>query len=276
MLLAIDAGNTNVVFAIYRGDEQLGSWRCATDPRRTADEYAVWLTHLMALKGLGPTDVTTAIIASVVPGATFNLRRLCRDHFACAPMVVGDPQVRLGVKALLDRPEEVGADRLVNAVAAADAYPLPLIVIDFGTATTFDVVDVDGNYRGGAIAPGINLSLEALHGAAAKLPRVDIVRPHKVIGKGTVSAMQSGIFWGYIGLIEGLVTRIRAEIAAGGESKPVTVVGTGGLATLFARATDAIQHIDGDLTLRGLRLIHQRNKIPGARQADAAPPGHAP
>jgi type III pantothenate kinase len=274
MLLAIDAGNTNVVFAIYHGDEQRGSWRCSTDPRRTADEYAVWLTHLMALKGLGPADIGAAIIASVVPGATFNLRRLCRDHFDCTPMVVGDPVIDLGVEVLLDRPEEVGADRLVNAVAAAAAYALPAIIIDFGTATTFDVVDGAGHYRGGVIAPGINLSLEALNRAAAKLPRVDIVRPRRVIGTGTVSAMQSGIFWGYVGLIEGLVERINGEYreaeygglveagtVAGGAPAPgpMTVVATGGLAVLFARETAAVGHVDLDLTLRGLCLIHQRN-----------------
>lgn len=254
MLLAIDAGNTNIVFAIYEGDVQRGSWRCATDPRRTADEYAVWLSQLMALRGLIPKDVTEAILGSVVPGATFNLIRLCRDHFGTAPLVVGDPSVELGIVVNLDRPEEVGADRLVNAVAAAVGYEPPLIIIDFGTATTFDVVDSRGSYCGGAIAPGINLSLEALHMAAAKLPRVDIVQPDRVIGKGTVSAMQSGIFWGYIGLIEGLVLRIRAEYGA-----QMTVIGTGGLAVLFAKATNVIEHVDRDLTLRGLRLIHQRN-----------------
>ena len=171
MLLAIDAGNTNVVFAIYDGDRQRGIWRTATDPKRTSDEYMVWLTHLMALKGLKPVDIHGAIIASVVPGATFNLKRLCKDHFGCEPVIVGQPDVDLGAKALVDRPEEVGADRLVNTVAAAATYKTPLIVIDFGTATTFDVVDADGNYCGGVIAPGLNLSLEALQRAASKLPR---------------------------------------------------------------------------------------------------------
>lgn len=255
MLLAIDVGNTNVVFAIYDGEVQKGAWRCATDPKRTGDEYAVWLTHLMALKHIADTDITTAIIGSVVPAATFNLRRLCKDHFGCEPMLVGGEGVDLGLEARVDRPEEVGADRLVNAVAAAATYPLPLIVIDFGTATTFDVVDSQGNYAGGVIAPGINLSLEALHMAAAKLPRVDIMQPSQVIGKSTVACIQSGIFWGYIGLIEGLVSRISAEYGT-----PMTVVGTGGLAVLFAKATTAIRHIDGELTLRGLRLIHYRNR----------------
>ncbi|MBI1208260.1 MAG: type III pantothenate kinase [Azospirillum sp.] len=257
MLLAIDAGNTNIVFALYQGDLQLGLWRCATDRKRTADEYAVWLTHLMALRGVQPRDIDAAILASVVPGATFNLKRLCKDHFDCEPMVVGDPVVELGAEARVDRPAEVGADRLVNAVAAAAYYHPPLIVIDFGTATTFDVVDRDGHYCGGVIAPGINLSLEALHMAAAKLPRVDIVQPAQVIGTDTVGCMQSGVFWGYIGLIEGLVARIRAEFG-----QAMTVIGTGGLAALFAKATTAIEHIDGELTLRGLLLIHQRNRQP--------------
>jgi type III pantothenate kinase len=261
MLLTIDAGNTNVVFAIFDGETQVGSWRCATDPRRTSDEYAVWLTHLMALRNLTPADIDAAILASVVPGATHNLKWLCRDHFTCTPMMVGDAAVDLGMMALVERPEEVGADRLVNAVAAAAAYDAPLIVIDFGTATTFDIVDSGGNYCGGVIAPGINLSLEALHMAAAKLPRVDIVQPAHVIGKGTITAMQSGIFWGYIGLIEGLVTRIKAEFTdAMAEKRPMMVIGTGGLAGLFAKATDVIDRIDDSLTIRGLYLIHQRNR----------------
>lgn len=254
MLLAIDCGNTNVVFALYDGERQHATWRTATDTKRTADEYAVWLTHLMKLKGLRPVDVHAAIIASVVPGATFNLKRLTKDHFGCEPMIVGNAGVDLGVKALVDRPEEVGADRLVNTAAAAAAHQTPLIVIDFGTATTFDVVDADGNYRGGVIAPGINLSLEALQMAASKLPRVEIVQPGGVIGRNTIDCMQSGIFWGYIGLIEGLIARIKAEWG-----EPMKVVATGGLAVLFAKATSAIDAIDRDLTLRGLVLIHQRN-----------------
>ncbi|BAI72771.1 type III pantothenate kinase [Azospirillum sp. B510] len=256
MLLAIDAGNTNVVFAIYDGDRQRGIWRTATDPKRTSDEYMVWLTHLMALKGLKPVDIHGAIIASVVPGATFNLKRLSKDHFGCEPVIVGQPGVELGAKALVDRPEEVGADRLVNTVAAAATYKTPLIVIDFGTATTFDVVDAEGNYRGGVIAPGLNLSLEALQMAASKLPRVEIQQPAEVIGRNTIACMQSGIFWGYVGLIEGLVARIRAEYG-----EPMRVVATGGLAVLFAKATHVIEHTDNELTLRGLLLIHKRNTV---------------
>jgi len=255
MLLAVDSGNTNIVFAVYDGDERKGEWRSATNPNRTADEYAVWLTQLMALDGLQRADIDAAILANVVPAADFSLKSLCRRYFACDPLIVGAPDVDLGIGALVDNPEEVGADRLVNAVGAHNRYPGALIVIDFGTATTFDVIDDSGNYCGGVIAPGINLSLDALDAAAAKLPRVAIHRPSHVIGKGTVPAMQSGIYWGYVALIEGLVARIRAEFGAA-----MTVIATGGLAPLFAEATDVIQALDDDLTLRGLVAIHTRNR----------------
>jgi len=256
MLLAIDSGNTNVVFSVYDGDEAKGLWRCSNDPRRTADEYMVWLMQLMELGGVDRKKIDGAIIASVVPEALFHLVSLCHRYFGCEPLVVGEEGVELGTKVLIDRPEQVGADRLVNAVAAHDRYGKPLVVVDFGTATTFDVVDGDGNYRGGVIAPGINLSLEALYQAASKLPRVDVRPTEKIIGKATVPAMQSGIFWGYVGLIEGLITRIRKEW--GDEAMPV--VATGGLAPMFAGATTLFDHIDRDLTIRGLVLIYRRNK----------------
>ena len=254
MLLAIDSGNTNIVFAVYDGDQLRGEWRASTDSERTADELGVWLTQLLSIEGLNRLDITAAIIASVVPAMVFGLKTLCRRYFRCEPLVVGDDNVDLGLSIQLDRPEEVGADRLVNAVAAHKYYKGPLIVIDFGTATTFDVVDAAGNYCGGAIAPGINLSLEALHTAAAKLPRVAIGRPKQVIGRATVPAMQSGIFWGYVGLIEGLVRRITEEFG-----QEMLVVATGGLAPLFADATKVINALDADLTLRGLLEIHRRN-----------------
>ncbi len=254
MLLAVDAGNTNIVFAVFDGAEVRGEWRASTHTDRTADELGVWLMQLLTIEGLQREDIDAAIIASVVPAMVFSLKTLCRRYFACEPLVVGDGEVKLGINILLDRPEEVGADRLVNAVAAHKAYDGPLIVIDFGTATTFDVVDGDGNYCGGAIAPGINLSLEALHMAAAKLPRVAIGRPKMVIGKATVPAMQSGIFWGYVGLIEGLVRRIEEEFGAS-----MLVVATGGLAPLFAESSKVIHRLDPDLTLRGLLEIHRRN-----------------
>ncbi|MDA8232346.1 MAG: type III pantothenate kinase [Magnetospirillum sp.] len=258
MLLAIDCGNTNIVFAVFDGDALKGEWRASTDVERTADELGVWLTQLLSIEGLSRRDIDAAIIASVVPAMVFNLKTLCRRYFKCEPLVVGDDGVDLGLEIRLDRPEEVGADRLVNAVAAHQRYSGPLIVIDFGTATTFDVVDADGNYCGGAIAPGINLSLRALHMAAAKLPRVAIGRPKQVIGKATVPAMKSGIFWGYVGLIEGLVTRIQEEFG-----QDMMVVATGGLAPLFIEATPMIHKLDPDLTLRGLLAIHRRNARAG-------------
>ncbi len=254
MLLTIDAGNTNVVFAVHRGTEQCALWRAASDPRRTADEYGVWVGRLMEMHGLSGGDVTAAIIATVVPEALYSLRSLCRAYFGCEPMVVGEPDVRLGIDALVESPAEVGADRLVNAVGAYARFGGPLIVIDFGTATSFDVVDDAGDYVGGAIAPGINLSLEALHMAAAQLPRVAIRRPETAIGKRTVPAMLSGIYWGYVGLVEGLVGRIRSEFGA-----PMRVVATGGLAPLFVEACDAIDALDSEMTQRGLALIHRRN-----------------
>ena len=257
MLLAINANNTNTSFAVYDGPQLRGSWRCATDPRRTADEYVVWLTQLMGFESLDRGAIDGAILSSVVPATVFNLKTLCRRYFNCDPLVVGEPACKLGIEVLIDRPEEVGADRVVNAVAGKDRYAAPLIVVDLGTATTFDIVDAAGNYCGGVIAPGINLSLRALEMAAAKLPHVAIERTEKIIGKSTVPAMQSGLFWGYVGLIEGLIERIRAEFGA-----PMGVVATGGLAPLFAGATPAFDNIDSDLTLWGLYLIHLRNQAP--------------
>ena len=254
MLLAINANNTNTSFAIWDGAELKGSWRIATNGRRTADEYVVWLDHLLSLEDLSRSAVDGVVVGSVVPDANFNLLTFSRRYCRTEPVIVGEKGVELGTKALVDRPEEVGADRLVNTVAAHDRYKGPLIVIDFGTATTFDVVDAHGNYVGGVIAPGINLSLTALHMAAAKLPSVRISRTERVIGTDTESCMQSGIYWGYIGLVEGLVGRIKTEFGA-----PMRTVGTGGLAPLFAGATDSIEQVDPDLTLWGLRLIYQLN-----------------
>jgi type III pantothenate kinase len=255
MLLAINANNTNTVFAIWDGERLEGAWRISTDLKRTADEYVVWLDHLLALKGLARGRVSGTIIASVVPEANFNLVKLCTDYCNAAPLIVGDPGVTLGMKALVDRPEEVGADRIVNSIAVHDRYPGAAIVVDFGTATTFDVVDEAGNYRGGVIAPGINLSLHALEAAAAKLPAVHIGRTAKVIGTNTVACMQSGIYWGYVGLIEGLVTRIKAEFGA-----PMRVIVTGGLAPLFQDSTPLFETVDATLTLWGLRLLYTRNR----------------
>jgi type III pantothenate kinase len=255
MLLAINANNTNTVFAAWDGDTLKGAWRAATDARRTADEYVVWLDHLLTLAGLARHQIGGTIIGSVVPEANFNLVTFCRRYCGSDPVVVGDPGVDSGTRAIVDRPEEVGADRLANTVAAHDRYKGPLVVVDFGTATTFDVVDGGGNYVGGVISPGINLSLTALHMAAAKLPSVRIRRTDKVIGKNTVAHMQSGIFWGYVGLVEGLVERIKKEFG-----EPMKLIVTGGLAPLFDGAIEGIDHTDPDLTLWGLRLIYRRNR----------------
>jgi type III pantothenate kinase len=256
MLLAIDAGNTNILFAVQdQGGKILGAWRGSTDAKRTADEYAVWLTQLMALEGLAPDRIDGAIIANVVPPLMFALKSLCRRYFKVEPMVVGEPGVDIGIEVRIARPDQVGADRLVNGVAAFERFGGPLIVIDFGTATTFDVIAADGAYEGGVIAPGINLSLDALDRAAAKLPRIAIKGPpQKVIGDATVPAMESGAYWGYVGLLEGIVSRIKGEYG-----EPMKVIATGGLAPLFAQATESIDETDPDITMRGLHHIYRLN-----------------
>lgn len=255
MLLVINSNNTTTVFGVYDGRTKRGAWRISTDARRTADEYAVWLTQLMALEGIGRGDIDGVILANVVPQAAFNLRSLCQRYFGGEPMAVGEPGLKLGLKVLLDRPEEAGADRIANAVAARTRYRMPGMVIDLGTATTFDVLDAAGNYIGGAISPGINMAFEALYMGAAKLPRIEIRRPPHVIGRTTVQAMQSGIYWGYIGLIEGLVRRIEDE-----HGVAMTVIGTGGLVPLIAEGAKAIQHVEQDLTLIGLVDIYEMNR----------------
>ena len=253
MLLAIEQGNTNTLFAVHDGSDWIAQWRTATQSNRTADEYAAWLFQLLAMTGLKFEMLDACIISSVVPQSVFNLRNLARRYLKVEPLVIGE-NVELGIPVRLEKPSEAGADRLVNAIGAHSVFPGDLIVIDSGTATTFDIVAADGGFEGGVIAPGINLSMEALHTAAAKLPRVAIRRPVKTIGRETVGAMQAGVFWGYIALIAGLIARIKAEWG-----RPMTVVATGGVASLFQGATDAIDHFDSDLTIRGLLEIHRRN-----------------
>jgi type III pantothenate kinase len=257
MLLAIDQGNTNTLFAVHDGDKWVAQWRTATASTRTADEYAVWLSQLLALAGLSLKDLDACVISSVVPQSLFNLRNLARRYLSVEPLVVGD-NVDLGIEVRINKPSEAGADRLVDAIGAHIAYPGDLIVIDSGTATVFDVVAADGALEGCAIAPGINLSMQALHEAAANLPRIAIQRPAQVIGRDTVASMQAGVYWGYIAMIEGLVRQIKAEWG-----KPMTVIGTGGVASLFEGATPAIDIFDHDLTIRGLLEIYRRNS-PGA------------
>ena len=254
MLLAIDCGNTNTVFSIWDGVKFLATWRIATDHRRTADEYFVWLSSLMMLTKT-EAHVTEAIISSTVPRVVFNLRVLCDRYFNCRPLVVGKPECRLPVAPRVDQGTTVGPDRLVNTVGSFDRHGGDLIVVDFGTATTFDVVDSDGAYIGGVISPGVNLSLEALHMAAAALPHVDVAKPAKAIGTNTVACMQSGVYWGYIGLVEVIVREVRRE-----RDRPMTVIATGGLASLFAQGTDLFHSIEDDLTMHGLVLINDFNK----------------
>lgn len=260
MLLVIDAGNTNVVAAVHDGAGWRGIWRIATEPERTSDEYAVWLLTLLAHVQLKPHDIDEAAIGTVVPTALYHLRRLCRDWLAVEPLIAR-AGLDWGFEIRVDSPEEVGADRLLNALAAHQLHGGPLVVIDFGTATTFDVIGADGAYHGGVIAPGIDLSIEALHHAAAQLPRIGIGRPQSVIGRATVPAMQSGIYWGYVGLVEGLISRIRAEFGT-----PLKVLATGGLAPLFAEGTTLIEGTDLELTLHGLRLLAARNPHPAQRR----------
>ena len=253
MLLAIDQGNTNTLFAVHDGEKWLRQWRTATESTRTADEYAVWLSQLLNLAELSLKDLDGCVISSVVPQSLFNLRNLSRRYLSVEPMVVGD-NVDLGMEVRITKPSEAGADRLVDAIGAHITYPGDLIVIDSGTATVFDVVAADGGLEGCAIAPGINLSMQALHEAAANLPRIAIQRPAHVIGRDTVESMQAGVYWGYVAMIEGLVRQIKAEWG-----RPMTVIGTGGVASLFEGATASIDKFDHDLTIRGLLEIHRRN-----------------
>ena len=257
MLLAVDAGNTNVVFALLEGGAIRARWRIATDPRRTADEYAVWLHQLLALEGFGRDAVDAVIVGTVVPRALHNLDVLARKYFGVAPVIAGQGAAEWGIALDVADPRSVGADRVVNAIAAHALHEGDLIVIDFGTATTFDVVDYSGAYKGGIIAPGINLSLDALVTAAAKLPRIAIEAPVEtsVVGRTTEDQMLIGIYWGYVAMIEGLVARLKAEIG-----RPVTVISTGGLATLFDRHSAIFDAIEPDLTIQGLALLYARTR----------------
>ena len=257
MLLAIDAGNTNLVFALVEDGVIRARWRIATDPRRTADEYAVWLHQLLELEGFTRADVNAVIIGTVVPRALHNLEVLASKYFGVEPLVAGEPPVEWGIELDVADPKTVGADRVLNVIAAHAIHGGDLIVIDFGTATTFDVVDYSGAYKGGVIAPGINLSLDALVAAAARLPRIAMEAPKgnlSVIGRTTEEQMHIGIYWGYVAMIEGLVARTRAEIG-----RPVQVIATGGLATLFDTHTEAFDAIEGDLTIQGLAMLYQRS-----------------
>ncbi len=255
MLLVINANNTTTVFGVFDGTTKRGAWRISTDASRTADEYAFWLTGLMGLSGIERSQIDGVVLSNVVPQTSFQLKTLCRTYFGGDPLTVGDPSCDPGFKILIDRPEEAGADRIANTAGARRHYPTPAVVVDLGTATNFDVIDRDGNYCGGVIAPGIAISFEALYTRAAKLPRVEIRRPKRAVGRTTVEAMQSGIYWGYIGLIESTLKRIEDEMGI-----RFTVIGTGGLVPLIADGTNVIHHVDQDLTLLGLVDIYRRNR----------------
>lgn len=254
MLLCIDCGNTNTVFSIWDGDTFIATYRTSTEWQRTADQYFVWLSTLMGHQGITP-DITDVIISSTVPRVVFNLRVFCDRYFDTRPFVVGKPDCALPAQPRVDEGTQVGPDRLVNAAGAFDRHGGDLIVVDFGTATTFDVVAEDGAYVGGVIAPGVNLSLEALHQAAAALPHVDITRPQGVIGTNTVACMQSGVYWGYVGVVREIAGRIKAEY-----DRPMKVIGTGGLAPLFQDAHTLFDTVETDLTMHGLTVIHRFNK----------------
>jgi type III pantothenate kinase len=257
MLLAIDAGNTNIVFALVEGDGAIRArWRIATDARRTADEYAVWLSQLLALEGFARDDVSAVIIGIVVPRARHNLEVLASKYFGVDALIAGEGAAAWGIALDVAEPESVGADRVLNAIAGHALHQGDLIVIDFGTATTFDVIDYSGAYKGGIIAPGINLSIDALVSAAAKLPRIAIEAPDdaSVIGRTTERQMHIGIYWGYVAMMEGLVARMKAEIG-----RPVTVLATGGLAALFDAHTAIFDAIEGDLTIQGLAMLYARS-----------------
>jgi type III pantothenate kinase len=258
MLLAIDCGNTNTVFSIWDGKDFIATWRTSSEHTRTGDQYYVWLVTLMSVHKID-AGITEVVISSTVPRVVFNLRVMCDRYFNCRPLVVGNAECALPTNPRVDEGTTVGPDRLVNTAAAFDRYGGDVIVVDFGTATTFDVVAEDGAYIGGVIAPGVNLSLQALHEAAAALPHVDVRKTQKVIGTNTVDCMQSGVFWGYVGLVRGICDRIKAEYV-----RPMKIIATGGLAPLFQQGDTLFDHFDEFLTMHGLIVIHQYNKDTGS------------
>jgi len=258
MLLAIDVGNTNIVLGVFRGTDLVHSWRLTTMRERTADELGILITSLCDHHGIPRDEVSGVVMASVVPPLTGTMIAMVREYFGREPLNL-EPGVNTGMPVLYDNPREVGADRVVNGIAAYEQYgrspERSVIVVDFGTATTFDAVSSKGEYLGGVICPGPQISADALFQRAAKLPRIDLRKPDRVIGTNTVASMQAGLFWGYVDMVQGLVHRIRAELGG-----PVVVVATGGLATMVAPETDVIDHVDAELTLRGLRIVWERNQ----------------
>ncbi|MFB6469346.1 type III pantothenate kinase [Cytobacillus sp. Hz8] len=254
MIFVFDIGNTNIVLGVYKGEELIHHWRIETNRHKTEDEYGMIIRSLFEHGNLTFEDIDGIIISSVVPPIMFAIERMCEKYFHIKPLIVG-PGIKTGLNIKYENPREVGADRIVNAVAAIHEYGSPLIIVDFGTATTYCYVNEEKQYMGGAIAPGINISTEALYSRAAKLPRIEIARPDHIVGKNTVSAMQSGILYGYVGQVEGIVKRMKVQ----SREKPM-VVATGGLANLIAHESDVIDVVDPLLTLKGLKLIYKRNK----------------
>jgi type III pantothenate kinase len=254
MLLVIDVGNSNTVLGIYQGEQLVKDWRVGTDKYRTVDEYAMLINDLFRLAELSFADLSDVIVSCVVPPMLNIIEGLCKQYFQLQPYIVG-PGIKTGMPIQYDNPREVGADRIVNAVAAYDRWGCALIVVDFGTATTFDVISADGSYQGGAIAPGVGIAAEALFERTSKLPRVEFSRPPQIIAKNTVHSMQAGIFYGYVGLVEGIVSRMQEDLGGA-----VKVVATGGLAAPIAAATAAIDQVEPFLTLEGLRILYQRNR----------------
>lgn len=254
MLLVIDVGNTNMVLGVYKDTELLDHWRIATDRQRTTDEYGVLIRELFYLNDFRADDINAIIISSVVPPVVPTLERMCQRYFGLSPLLIG-PGVKTGMDIRYDNPREVGADRIVNAVAAYEKYGGPVIIVDFGTATTFCAVDAKGVYLGGSICPGIGISTEALVQRTAKLPRIELKRTDSVICRNTIESMQAGVFYGFVGQVEGIVSRMRREL-----DMSARVVATGGLAVVIAPATKAIDVVEPMLTLEGLRIIYERNR----------------
>jgi len=254
MLLAIDVGNSNITLGLYNGETLCQNWRLETVPRRTSDEYGLLVTHLLQNADYDRGDIDAVIIASVVPTLTPHLETFSQSVLDITAKVVG-PGLKTGMPVRYDPPKDVGADRIVNGVAAYERFQTACIVVDFGTATTFDSISASGEYQGGAIAPGVKISMEALFQRAAKLPKVDFFRPKHVVGKSTVESMQSGAYFGYVALVDGLVDRMKAAMG----DNDIHVIGTGGLATEIAQQTQSIEIVDEHLTLAGLRLIHELN-----------------